>query len=165
MRKSFLLYLFVIAALLAVFIYVSGNRRLESQEEEIEKLEEELDLARQTNDSLYAEITRSASFSLESNEEALLYFENMELDPVEVAKRVEDVIISRNKADADNDLVPYEGMEGYFRINKVKLLNHKWVIASFTDGSYWGDLFISYQIKPNGELELNTEKAVLYSRN
>ena len=165
MRKSFLLYLFVIAALLAVFIYVSGNKRLKTQEKEIGKLQKELEISQETNDSLYSELTSGASFSLESNEEALVYLENMNLDPAQVAQQVEDVIISRNKADADNDLVPYEGMEGYFRINKVKLLNHKWAIASFTDGSYWGELFISYQISPDGKLELNTEKAILYPRN
>lgn len=165
MRKSFLLYLFVIAALIAIFIYVSGSRRAESQEKEIVQLQEELELARKKNDSLYSEFRSNSSFSLEGNEQALSYLEDMNLDPAEVAQKVEDVIISRNRADADNDLVPYEGMEGFFRVNKVKLLNHKWLIASFTDGSYWGDLFISYNIGPDGKLELNTEKAVLYPRN
>lgn len=164
MRKSFLLYLFVIAALLAVFVYVSGNRRMEAQKEEIVELQEDLKVAGEKNDSLYSEITRNSSFSLQANEKALAYLEDMGLDPAEVAQKVEDVIISRNKADADNDLVPYEGMEGFFRVNKVKLLNHKWLIASFTDGTYWGDLLISYEVGPDGNLELNTEKAILYPR-
>lgn len=165
MRKSFLLYLFVFTALLAIFMYVSGQRMLESKDEEIAYLQEELETATRDVDSLNSEISagQGGPFSLETNEEALTYLENRGFDPAEIRQKVEDAIISRNKVDADNDLVPYEGMEGFFRVNKVKLLNHKWAVATFTDGSYWGDLFISYEINGNN-LELNTEKAVLYPK-
>ncbi|GAB2769506.1 hypothetical protein [Salinimicrobium soli] len=165
MRKSLILYLFVFTALLAIFMYVSGSRMLDAKEDKVAALEEELLQANKNTDSIYSEYRNAASFSLASNEEALSYLENRGFDPAEVNAKVEDAIISRNRPDADNELVPYEGMEGFFRINKVKLLNHKWAIASFTDGAYWGDLFISYEILDNGTLELNTEKAVLYPRN
>ena len=95
----------------------------------------------------------------------LSYLEGRGFDPSEIAARVEDELVSRNAADADNDLVPFEGMNGYFRVNKVKLLNHKWLIASFTDGAYWGDLFVSFEIDDKGELHLQTEKALLYPQN
>ena len=165
MRKSLLLYLFVFAILVAVFVYVSGNRRLAAKDREIAELEEQLELSESAIEAASSQRTTGASFSLETNNEALSYLEDRNLDPDEVARQVEDIIISRNRADADNDLVPYEGMEGFFRVNKVKLLNHKWALATFTDGSYWGDLFISYDIGADGSLELNTEKAVLYPRN
>jgi hypothetical protein len=165
MRRSLFLYLFVFTALMAIFMYVSGSQMLEQKEESIAELEQELELANSRNDSLYSEVRNASSFSLESNEEALSYLENRGFDPSNVSRQVEDALISRNRSDADNDLVPYEGMEGFFRINKVKLLNHKWAIASFSDGAYWGDLFVSYELLDNGTLELNTEKAVLYPRN
>lgn len=165
MRRSFILYLFVFTALLAIYMYVSGARMIEAKEQEVEEIQEELELAQRRSDSLHSEVTTGAAFSLQSNEEALSYLEDRGFDPSEVAQKVEEIIVSRNRADADNDLVPYQGMEGFFRVNKVKLLNHKWALASFTDGAYWGDLFISYEIGPNGALELNTEKAVLYPRN
>lgn len=165
MRKSLLLYLFVFAALLAVYFYVSGLNIVESRDEKIEKLETDLAQAERRLDSLASESISSESFSLTSNEEALSYLENRGFDPSEVIQKVQDELISRNSADADNDLVPFEGMEGFFRINKVKLLNHKWAMATFTDGSYWGDLFLTYELDDAGNLELTTQQAVLYPRN
>lgn len=165
MRKSFLLYLFVFTALLAIFMYVSGQKMLNSKDHKIEALEEELVQAKQRSDSLFSEVSTSSTFSLTGNEEALSYLEEMGLNPSEVMEKVEAELINRNKADADNELVPYVGMEGFFRINKVKLINHKWILASFTDGTYWGDLFLTYQIDDNGNLEVETQKALLYPRN
>lgn len=165
MRKSLFLYLFVFTALLAVFMYVSGSKMSAAKEHEIEVLKDELLQAQKNSDSLYSEVTSGRSFELNSNEEALSYFENRGFDPSEVAQKVEDAIISRNKADADNELVPYEGMSGYFRINKVKLINHKWALASFTDGTYWGDVLISYDLDDDGDISLSSEKAVLHPKN
>lgn len=164
MRKSILLYLFVFTALLAIFFYVNGQKMIESRDRDMEALEEkvnELEIAAEVS----SQNTSEETFSLDSNEEALIYLENRGLVPSEVSARVEEELISRNKADADNDLVPYEGMEGPFRINKVKLLNHKWAIASFTDGTYWGELFLSYELDEDGNVSLSTEKAVLYPKN
>ena len=165
MRKSLLLYLFVFAVLVAVYLYATGQNIIDSREETIEELEEELKMANREADSLSSEVASAQTFSLISNEEALTYLENRGFDPAEVIQQVETALISRNKADADNDLVPYEGMQGFFRINSVKLLNHKWAMAGFTDGQYWGDLFISYELDDSGNIELTTEKAVLYPRN
>ncbi|MGB7784880.1 MAG: hypothetical protein WBL27_02155 [Salinimicrobium sp.] len=165
MRKSLFLYLFVFTALLAIFMYVSGSKMAAAKDHKITTLEAELQQAHNTSDSLYAEAASGSAFEYNSNEEAYTYFENRGFDPSEVARKVEDAIISRNKADADNELIPYEGMEGFFRINKVKLVNHKWALASFTDGTYWGDLFISYELDDQGNISLTSEKAVLYPRN
>lgn len=165
MRKSLFLYLFVFTALLAIFMYVSGSKMVAAKDKEIETLEAELQQAQNTSDSLLTEAASGRSFELNSNEEALSYFENRGFDAVKVAQQVEDAIISRNRADADNELIPYEGMEGFFRINKVKLINHKWALASFTDGTYWGDLFVIYDLDDDGNISLTGEKAVLYPRN
>ncbi|WP_324719069.1 hypothetical protein [Salinimicrobium sp. HB62] len=165
MRKSILLYLFVFTALLAVFFYVNGNKKIQSQEQELETLKEKVNDLEVDAEAAAARNTPEETFTLISNEEALTYLENRGFDPIQVAARVEEELISRNKADVDNDLVPYEGMNGPFRVNKVKLLNHKWAIASFTDGTYWGELLISFELDEAGSPEITTEKAVLYPRN
>ncbi|MFD2518667.1 hypothetical protein [Salinimicrobium flavum] len=165
MRKSFLLYLFVFTALMAVIIYANGKRIADSKDAEIEKLEQRLEESEDRGEALSSDLSSAQSFTLSSNEEALTYLEQNGLDPVEVRTMIEDELISRNRADADNDLVPYAGMEGHFRINNIKLLNHKWLLASFTDGKYWGDLFLTYQFDENGKLEVTTEEAVLYTEN
>ncbi|MCX2836997.1 hypothetical protein OQ279_02430 [Salinimicrobium sp. MT39] len=165
MRKSFLMYLFVFTALLAVVFYMNGSKVLASKEKEIEYLKKELEEQRANAQPVAENASQEKSFSLASNEEALSYLEDRGLDPADVMNKVEEALVSRNAVDADNDLIPYEGMNGPFRINKVKLLNHKWAIASFTDGLYWGDLFVSFEIDDNGTVEIFTEKALLYPRN
>ena len=162
MRKSLLLYLFSFAALLAIYFYFSGQNIIESKEEEIQGLRQELEAETARIGSLSSEISEARSFSLVSNDEALTYLEDRGFDPAEVIRKVEEALISRNMSDADNDLIPYRGMDGFFRINKVKLLNHKWAIASFTDGRNWGDLFISYELDEEGNISVTSEKAVLY---
>jgi hypothetical protein len=165
MRKSFLMYLFVFTALLAVVFYMNGSKVLASKEKEIEYLKKELEEQRANAQPVTENAAQETSFSLASNEEALSYLEDRGFDPAEVMKKVEEALVSRNAVDADNDLIPYEGMNGPFRINKVKLLNHKWAIASFTDGLYWGDLFVIFEIDDSGSIEIFSEKAVLYPQN
>lgn len=165
MRKSFLMYLFVFTALLAVVFYMNGSKVLASKEKEIQSLKEQLEEKKANTENTAQEAVQEDTFSLVSNEEALSYLEDRGFDPSDIINRVEEALISRNSADADNELIPYEGMNGPFRINKVKLLNHKWAIASFTDGTYWGDLFISFEIDDEGRVEVFSEKALLYPQN
>lgn len=162
MRKSLLLYLFVFAVLIIVFQYVNAKNMLASKNERIEKLEERLEAEENFSDSLSSQNASLAVFSLDSNDAALTYFEDRGYDAVQVAQQIEDQIISRNRASEDNELVPFEGMEGAMRINQIRILNHKWIIANFTDGTYWGEVFITYDIDDNNQLHLETEKSLLY---
>lgn len=162
MRSKIFIYLFIFTLLFTVFIYVNDKKILDAKEDRIETLEEQLMMAQVKNETLANENLRLNYFSLATNEEAISYFENFGLEAEDVARRVQDEIIGRNKANEDNDLVPFSGMEGQMRINKVKLLNHKWAIADFTDGTYWGELLLSYDIDEEDNLEIATEKSLLY---
>lgn len=159
------MYLFVFTVLLAMFFYVNGTKIVASKEKEIQSLKEQLEEQNFDAENSPEGALQRDTFSLVSNEEALSYLEDRGFDPAEVINKVEDALISRNTAEADNELIPYEGMNGPFRINKVKLLNHKWAIASYTDGSYWGELFVSYELDDEGRIEVFSEKALLYPRN
>ena len=117
------------------------------------------------SDSLAQAVPSEGIFSLMGNEEALSYFEAQGLDPAEMSQKIEGLIIEKNRVDDDNDLIPFEGMEGYFRVNQVKLLNHKWAIASFSDGKYWGELLLSYEVEGQGQVRITTENALLYPLN
>lgn len=159
------MYLFVFTALLAVFFYVNGTKLVASKDKEIEELNKQLEEGHTSNKNSAENHVQEDSFSLVSNEEALSYLENRGFDPSEIVNKVEEALVGRNSVDTDNELIPFEGMAGPFRINKVKLLNHKWAIASFTDGSYWGDLLVSFEIDEEGKIEVFSEKALLYPQN
>lgn len=150
--------------LVAIFQYVSAGKMSESKDRTIEQLQEQLASAESIKDSLTSEYNSLISFSLASNEDAISYFEDRGYDAFEVATLVEDQIIDRNSASGDNELVPYEGMEGFMRINKIRILNHRWLIASFTDGTYWGEVFITYFIDEDNNLHLEAENSLLYPR-
>lgn len=165
MRKSLLLYFSVFMVLVVIFQYVSAKRMVESKEEQIKTLREDLEELTAKYKSVASENIASESFSFTGNEDALSYFEARGYDPSEIARQVEDQIISRNSASEDNDLVPFEGMEGFMRINKIKILNHKWIIASFTDGTFWGEVFITYDVDEDRNLHLETKESLLYPKN
>ncbi|MCF4101749.1 hypothetical protein L1I30_08735 [Gillisia sp. M10.2A] len=162
MRSKIILYLFIFSVLFTIFIYVNDKKILDAKEERIQNQHERITELEHQNEQLANANLRLNYFSLTGNEEAISYFENQGVDVTQLAASIEDQIISRNKAYQDNELVPFEGMEGNMRINKVKILNHKWIIADFTDGTYWGEILISYQIDEDNNLQLTTEKSFLY---
>lgn len=162
MKTKIISYLLIFMFLFTVFIYVNDKKILDSKEEKIEKFQNRVTDLELEIEQLKSENLNLNYFSLAENEEAISYFERSGIDSKELAQAIEDEIIGRNRANEDNDLVPFEGMEGKMRINKVKILNHKWLIADFTDGTYWGELFISYELDENKNLILNTEKSFLY---
>lgn len=164
MGKRILIYLFIFALLSVLFIYVNDKRILDDKEERIEILQKEITEAKKKNDSLVS-LEGNDYFTLSNNEEAITYFENRGIDTAELIANIEDAIISQNKAQDDNPLVPYAGMEVNMRINRIKILNHKWIIADFTDGTYWGEVFLSYEVGEDGSINFNAEKSFLYPSN
>lgn len=165
MRKNLLLYLFIFSLLFTIFIYVNDKKILDSRDADIQDLKGEVERLEFENDSL-AELNENAGyFSLMDNGDAMSYFENRGIEAVNVSEAIENELMSQNKVDADNSYVPFAGMQGDMRINKIKILNHKWIIADFTDGKYWGEVFFTYEINENGELGLNAEKSFLYPAN
>jgi len=51
------------------------------------------------------------------------------------------------------------------QINIVRVLNHKWIIADFTDGQFEGELFMTYDINEKGELTYKVAESFLYPMN
>jgi hypothetical protein len=165
MRSKIFIYLFIFTLMFTIFIYVNDKKILDSRDAQIENLESKLKRVETEKEEALRQNNELGYFSLSNNEEALTYFENRGINATELENLLVDEIVGRNRADQGNDLVPFEGMEGVMRINKVKVLNHKWILADFTDGTYWGELFISYDIDENRNLVLNTERSLLYPGN
>ena len=47
-------------------------------------------------------------------------------------------------------------------INNIKMLNHKWIIADFSDGKYWGELFLTYEVDKEMNLSYKLVEHFLY---
>ena len=102
-------------------------------------------------------------FSLDTNEEALVYFDDLDF-PV-TSTLIKDAIYDTNLLGEEKSLVPYAQMSGKFLINKIKVLNHKWIIADFSDGTFWGELLIKYQVAADGVLTFTVVEHFLYATN
>lgn len=162
MRNKILMYLFIFSLLFSIFIYVNDKKILDARQEKIESLEKQLSEAEAGVENIEVASTEEDYFSLENNEEAISFFENKGIETKDLLLKIEDAIISKNKVGEDNPLVPLDGMEGDMRINNIKVLNHKWIIADFTDGTYWGEVFLTYEIAENGEISFQPETSFLY---
>ena len=85
----------------------------------------------------------------------------MDLD--DPSQYIQDKLLETNEKPGDNPLIPYEGMESDFKINKIKVLNHKWILADFSDGKYWGDLIIKYELKDDLSVDFTLAEHLLYA--
>lgn len=169
MRSKIFIYLFIFALLALLFQYVNAKKILESKDKELAVLrlqKQEADsLARLQKRSLDSVVYENEGhFALRTDEYARTYFEEQGLNPRAVEQQIEDLLIDSNKANADHPLVPYAGMEGPMRINKIKVINHKWALADFTDGTYWGQLFIQYTLGAAENPEFLVKQSFMYPK-
>ncbi len=165
MKSRIFMYLFIFALLYILFQFMNAKKASEVYDKKISLLENKIEKKEIENDSIISANLDLTYFSLESNEDAAAYFEDQGYDATKLANTISDQIISQNTASKDNPIVPFVGMEGKMQINKVRLLNHKWIIADFSDGTYWGELFIVYDVKEDNTIDFEVVKSFLYPRN
>lgn len=162
MRNKIFMYLFFFAVLFIIFQYMNEKSIFENQEKQITSLtkqKKETDSLMNLQDDALLELNY---FNLMNNDKAMTYLENLGLEAETVQNKVRDQIYDMNVLPNGNPLIPVDGMEGTMRINKIKFLNHRWVIADFSDGSYWGEVLIEYFFDQDNELSLRTIEGVLY---
>ena len=163
MKSRIYLYLFVFTALIALYLAISSNRQVQSKEKQLQNMEVNMERLGDSLQEARLEVLDMQYFSLENNDDALIYYDHLGLE--DPARYIADKLLETNEQKGDNPLVPYEGMENSFKINKIKILNHKWIIADFSDGKFWGELFINYELKDDGSVEFVLTDHLLYSRN
>jgi hypothetical protein len=134
----------------------------ESQEKKIASLTEIITTASDSISRLYEMVSDLNYFTLQGNENAVTYFERLGFEAMGVETMVSEVIYDKNLLKGGNPLIPLAGTHGEMRINKLKFLNHRWVLADFSDGTNWGEMIIEYFFDENKELQLSTIGAVLY---
>ncbi|MDG1573022.1 hydrolase [Robiginitalea sp. M366] len=162
MQKNIFLYLFVFAALIALYLAVGSSRTMTTLTRDIDRYQER---EQQWKDSLTQarlDVLDMQYFSLENNDDALVYFDHLNLE--DPAGYVRDKLLETNERPGDNPLVPYEGMESNFKINKIKVLNHRWILADYSDGKYWGELLIAYEIRDDLGVDFTPMDHLLYAR-
>lgn len=162
MKNKIFLYLFVFTALICLYLFVSSGNLADAMNSKITKLKAEVEQLQDSVETVQLEKLEMQYFSLENNDDALAYYDHLSLkDP---AGYIADKLLETNEQQGTNPLVPYEGMEGDFKINKIKVLNQKWILADFSDGKYWGELLINYELKDDLGVDFTLTDHLLYTR-
>ena len=161
------MYLFLFSVLLIIFQYVNSKNIIDKYEKDITKfktdsLEDEEKIA-----DLEDKNFELNYFSIDRNEEALTYFEDKGYNTEELIPSIIDGLYSMNNYKGeDHPIVPYVSMtDSKMVINKVKIINHKWIIANFTDGENWGEIFLTYEIDENNDLKYKLSEYFMYPIN
>ncbi|MQP53163.1 MULTISPECIES: hydrolase [unclassified Flavobacterium] len=157
--KNVIMYALIFSLLFNVFQYVNANKILEAKDNEVVKIKEHLKISRDSVSSLAS----ANYFALESDEDAQEYFYSSNLDYQKVAIKVKEDLVALNENKNGNPLVPYEPIDGKaFLINTSKTLNHRWIIAEFSNGDLWGQILLKYFVTEGKPTQFETVETVLY---
>lgn len=166
MRQKIFIYLFVFSILLILFQYVNSKRVFADMDHKLDGYKAQLKRSKDSITVLQNEHLELSHFNLERNEDAMSYFENKGYDVSELIPLIKDELYKLNEVKGEHPIVPYAASEGRrMMINTVKLLNHKWIIADFSDGQFWGELFITYEIMADKQIEFKLVESFLYPFN
>ncbi|SDS45023.1 hypothetical protein SAMN04515667_2208 [Formosa sp. Hel1_31_208] len=167
MKQRIFMYLFIFTALLVVFQFVNSKNIIEDYDQKltnyIAKNEQLKDSIRVIRDDQVANLYM---FKFDTNDDAMTYWENRGYRISEFVPFIKDELMNLNVYDSeDHPLVPYASMtDNKMLIDQVRMLNHKWIISSFTDGTYWGEMLLSYDIEDRQDLKFKVIASILYQK-
>ena len=149
-------------SLICLYLFVSSGNMAEANNGKIERLGNEIEKLKDSVQKSNLKVMDMQYFSLENNDDALAYYDYLDLE--NPSGYVADKLLETNEQKGDNPLIPYEGMQNDFKINKIKVLNHKWILTDFSDGKYWGELLIKYELKDDLGVDFTLIDHLLYTQ-
>ena len=168
MKKSLFLYLFIIAALMNIFTYKYFTSKESSEQKPATETNDSqsaspkslIDSINVLNNKLYD----ANAFSLENNDRAQNYLVESKINNIPAfAEKVTQALLAYNDDKEGNKYTDQAKMgEQKFIINKVKLLNHRWIIANYSNGTLWGEVLLKYFIEENGTISFEIMNSYLY---
>ncbi len=165
MKNRLFMYLFIFTLLLVIFQYVNSKSIIEGYDKKLTNYKETntqlKDSIRLLQDNAIANLY---TFKFDTNDDAMTYWEDQGYRISEFIPFIKDELMNLNVYDTeDHPLVPYASMSGKkMVIDQIRMLNHKWIIASFTDGTYWGEMLLEYTIKDRKDLKFRVVESILY---
>ncbi|MFM9988044.1 hypothetical protein [Flavobacterium sp.] len=151
--KKLVLYGLIFSVLLNIFQYMYSTKKFNFDENRAEKFKVKM------TDSIAKIITEKEEgdyFSLAYDEKAQDYLEGYDVQ--KLMPQVKEKLMDMNSNPTGNKLIPYDNMV----INKVRFLNHRWIIADFTGDSNWGEVILKYFLEKDGSVTFETAETVMY---
>jgi hypothetical protein len=166
MKKSLLLYLFILAMLMNIFTYMFYSKEVAYEQNRYKKTTTKL---KDSLNAVTAKLAEANYFSLERNENAQNYFNpDNATKTIQYEKLIPFVTEKLLDYNANPKGNPYVGQdkigENKFIINKVKILNHRWIIADFSDGEIWGEVLLKYFVNDDDTISFEVNQSLLYQK-
>ena len=166
MKRSLFLYLTILAVLSSIFTYMFLSKEVAFEQNRYKKTTTKL------KDSLASVTNKLADanyFSLEKNENAQNYFDSASSEKTiqheKLIPYVTEKLLDFNSNPKGN---PYTGQDqigaNKFIINKAKILNHRWIIADFSDGEIWGEVLLKYFVNADDSISFEVNQSLLYQK-
>lgn len=163
MKKSLFLYLFIIAVLMNLFTYkYFTSKEAAEQKSAPETQETKVDSISSKENTTYDDDV----FSLENNDRAQNYlFETAKINDIPAfSEKVKQALLAYNDSPEGNKYVDQVKMgEQKFIINSMKLINHRWIIANYSNGQLWGEVLLKYFVEDNGTISFEVMNSYLYA--
>lgn len=168
MKKSLFLYLFIIAVLMNIFTYKYFVSKENSEQKALTVSSNSNIPDSKLKDSI-ANLTDKLydvnSFSLENNDRAQNYLiESYKINDIpNFAEKVKQSLLTYNDDTAGNKYTDQVKMGSQkFIVNKIKILNHRWIIANYSNGELWGEVLLKYFVDEKGDVSFEIMNSYLY---
>ena len=157
--KQLTLPLFLLGSTLILFC---KNNTEEKKTPEKENTTISVERLQDSIQKLSDDLAEERYFDISFNEDARYFFhENGIDDPKEFV--LQQLMATNITKDENHPLISYRPRRNAkFQINKIKLLNHRWVICDFSDGLDWGELLLKMTLNDNKTLSFEVLDQTLY---
>lgn len=161
------MYLFIFTLLVVLFQYVNTKNYVNANDGQLKSLKEKNIRMKDSLALLNNQLNDFIMFDFRYNQEAKDYFYNRGIDTDKLSILIENELYDLTDAPGEeHPLIPYAASEGKkMQFNSIKILNHKWIIADFSDSVFWGELLIKYEITPENQLNFKVLDHLLYPTN
>lgn len=160
MKRQLYLYLFILTALVAAFTYMYFSKAIAFEKK---KNESELKYLKDSISGISNNLADANRFSLENNDYAKEYFVDYDLN--KLIPKIKEALLAYNDDPKGNVYTGQETLgEQKFIINKIKILNHRWIIADYSDGQYWGDVVLKYFVEKDGKITFQLMDTFIYPK-
>lgn len=166
MKNRIFMYLFIFSALAFIFQYVNSKNILDKYEKDIKTFKKTIATQEKTITELEDQNFELNYFNIDRNDNALDYFIAQGYDSDELINAIREGLYNMNDYEGEeHPIVPFVSMTGSkLLINKIRIVNHKWILANFTDGEYWGEIFVKYDIDENNDLKYTLVEYFMYPK-
>lgn len=159
------MYLFIFTALIALYQFKSASNYVENTQVALAKYQETAEEYSKISSQiklLEAQLEMAQLFDITYNQEGQVALESQYKGPQDVSDFISDALIQTNiNKELQHALIPFKSENAKYVFNTVKVLNQKWLIANFTNGTVWGEAILQFSIN-NGVVNFLTEDAFLY---